>query len=478
MPADTASPLVSVVVPAYDAGHRLIEALDSVAAQDPVGPLEVVVVDDGSTDGSITAARDRHPDLVVLHQERLGPAAARNAGIARARGDFVALLDSDDRWPSHKLRIQVDHLRRNPACQVVLGQQTPFLDGLDELPGWVHEPPAWVPLAWRDRIRGQVPLSSLVARRVVFDRNGLFHELLRLAEDVDWFLRAMEAGERVDTISDVVLHRRLHPRNVSHDEVGMTRAMLTVLARRAHRHRARASTMAPAVDPAPPAPATVSVVIPLRGHHALLVEALDSLGAQTRRPEEVVVVDDGSEPDAADRVRAACARPDLAVRWLRQPPLGAAAARNLGSRLARGSHLVFLDADDRLEPRALEQLTAAVDADPAPGTAPLGRTTEFEDHGHQGRAATSTHARLLGAMLLPAAMVWAVGGFDETLDRGESMDLVHRAVQSGLTITSVDEPVLQRRLHGHNTGQGVSDHTDYLRVAHQAILRLREAPER
>ena len=82
------------------------------------------------------------------------------------------------------------------------------------------------------------------------------------------------------------------------------------------------------------------------------------------------------------------------------------------------------------------------------------------------------------AMLPPAAMVWAVGGFDETLDRGESMDLVHRAVQSGLTITSVDEPVLQRRLHGHNTGQGVSDHTDYLRVAHQAILRLREAPER
>jgi glycosyltransferase involved in cell wall biosynthesis len=472
VPADTASPLVSVVVPAYDAGHRLIEALDSVAAQDPVGRHEVVVVDDGSTDGSITAARDRHPDLVVLHQERLGPAAARNAGIARARGDFVALLDSDDRWPSHKLRIQVDHLRRNPACQVVLGQQTPFLDGLDELPGWVHEPPAWVPLAWRDRIRGQVPLSSLVARRVVFDRNGLFHELLRLAEDVDWFLRAMEAGERVDTISDVVLHRRLHPRNVSHDEVGMTRAMLTVLARRAHRHRARASTMAPAVDPAPPAPATVSVVIPLRGHRALV-------GPSTARgpdpaAREVVVVDDGSNPT-----------PPIArgVRLPTWPSDGSAShrsrpARNLGSRLARGSHLVFLDADDRLEPRALEQLTAAVDADPAPGTAPLGRTTEFEDHGHQGRAATSTHARLLGAMLLPAAMVWAVGGFDETLDRGESMDLVHRAVQSGLTITSVDEPVLQRRLHGHNTGQGVSDHTDYLRVAHQAILRLREAPER
>jgi glycosyltransferase involved in cell wall biosynthesis len=467
--------LVSVVIPAHDAGHRLIEALDSVAAQDPVGPLEVVVVDDGSTDGSITTARDRHPDLVVLHQERLGPAAARNAGIARAKGDVVALLDSDDRWPRHKLRTQVDHLRRNPACQMVLGQQTPFLDGLDQMPAWVHEPPAWVPLDWRDRIRGQVPLSSLVARRGAFDRIGPFHEPLSLAEDVDWFLRAMEAGERVDTLRHVVLHRRVHPRNVSHDEVAMTRAMLTVLARRAQRHRARAAASTTPADPAGPLTTTVSVVVPLRGHDALLVEALDSLAAQTRRPDEVVVVDDGSEPTAADRVRAACARPDLAVRWVRQPPLGAAAARNLGCRLAQGSHLVFLDADDRLEPEALDHLTAALGPRPDPGTAPLGRTTEFEGHGHQGRAPTSTLARLLGAMLLPAAVVRSVGGFDETLGRGEAMDLVHRAVQAGLVVTPVDRPVLQRRLHRHNGGQGVNEHTDYLRVAHQAILRLREA---
>lgn len=499
--AGSGGTLVSVVVPVHDAGPHLAEALASVVAQDLADDVavEVIVVDDGSTDGAVDAVVDARavaapagedragedraaderagasgtvPEVRVLRQDNRGPSAARNAGVAAARGQVVAFLDADDTWPPHKLRNQLRHLD-DSASEVSLGHQRLHLDGLDEVPAWMTEQPAWMPHAWRDRVQGQIPLSSMVVRREVLDRVGPFADDLRHAEDVDWVLRAFELGVPLAVLDEVVLERRLHPGNASADTAAMQRGMLAALGRRAGRVRAAAEAEAtPTPTPTPP---RVSVVIPLRHHADLLDGALASVAAQGDAVAEVVAVDDGSPPADAEVIAETCRA--HGVRWVRQAPSGAAVGRNLGARLASGTHLLFLDADDLLGAGAVAALVAALGGGDPDGSnrGALGITEEFLDGvPTDTRAPVTTRARLLGAMVLPRSLFLALGGFDESLGRGEAIDLLHRATQAGLELVDVDTVVLRRRLHAANGGQG-SGTADYLTVAHQAIQRLRAA---
>ena len=112
-------PSVSVVIPAYNAREHLPECLDSVLRKQVTDELEVVVVDDGSTDGTRDCI-SAFPKVVYLAQDNRGPAAARNAGIARSQGTFIALLDADDLWPKGKLQNQIELLQKHPTRQCVL----------------------------------------------------------------------------------------------------------------------------------------------------------------------------------------------------------------------------------------------------------------------------------------------------------------------------------------------------------------------
>src|ERR1700674_2867038 len=94
--------LISVVIPVYNAAAFLAETLASVFAQQ-YHPLEVVLVDDGSTDRSLAIAEAWVPPLRIRHQANAGPAAARNRGIEMARGEYLAFIDADDRWPQGRL---------------------------------------------------------------------------------------------------------------------------------------------------------------------------------------------------------------------------------------------------------------------------------------------------------------------------------------------------------------------------------------
>jgi glycosyltransferase involved in cell wall biosynthesis len=481
---EATGPVVSVIIPVRDGARFIDDALASVAAQRGAPPLEVIVVDDGSTDASVDRAQ-RHAGVTVLRQDHRGPAAARNLGIARARGSHLAFLDADDRWTTDKLARQLDHLATHPACDVVLGLQHLVLDGPAELPPWVTEPSAWMPFAARDRHRGQIPLTSLVVARDVFARIGPFDETMRLAEDLDWVLRALDAGLGVETLDTIVLERRLHAGNASNAVDEMQRGVLTALSRRAARHRARSTGSAPTM--AAPGPPTVAVVIACRDHGDLLGEAIRSVQAQSRPVDELIVVDDGSADDTF--TIAGTAAPEARV--VRQPPAGSSAARNLGAALATSSHLLFLDADDRLTPDAIRALVAALSS-PRPavdGTAPpatvvpdaaLGRTREFVDgDGDRLRPPQDASlARLLGAMLFPTSVFRDLGGLDRDLPRGEAIDLQHRAAHVGLSIRATDEVVLERRLHGANGGLAdPAAGSDYLAVIRRAVTRSRAARE-
>jgi glycosyltransferase involved in cell wall biosynthesis len=200
---------VSVVVPVFNGARFLADALASVAAQ-TYRPLEVLVIDDGSSDGSAGVAA-QWADVTVITLEHGGVAAARNAGLARATGAFSAFLDADDLWHPGKISSQLAALEAKPRAQGVLCWFRNFLDPTAPPPTWVTGG------AFLDERVGRMPsLCTLLARSGTFREIGPFRADLETGEDLDWFLRASDAGVELATLSEVLVDRRLHDANLSY----------------------------------------------------------------------------------------------------------------------------------------------------------------------------------------------------------------------------------------------------------------------
>jgi glycosyltransferase involved in cell wall biosynthesis len=223
-------PLVSIVVPVYNAEPFLRETLDSVFALD-YEPFEVIVVDDGSTDGSAAIA-ESYPTVRCIRQENHGPGTARNVGVEAARGEFVAFVDSDDVVLPHKLTAQVGYLLDHPDVTATLGRQE-----------WITPPPDAVPdLVWGD-LDG-VPAMSMVIRTATFLEVGCLDPVLRGPEDTDLLMRLREGGYRFVVIPEIVMRRRYHGENLV---AGRREAPVTLelLKAKLDRDRARAQETTP-----------------------------------------------------------------------------------------------------------------------------------------------------------------------------------------------------------------------------------------
>jgi glycosyltransferase involved in cell wall biosynthesis len=195
------APLVSVIMPAYNSAEHIGEALDSVLAQD-WHPLEVVVVDDGSTDDTAAIVR-RYPDVVYVRQDNKGPSAARNAAVERSSGEFVANFDSDDLLPPTRVSDQVRYLIAHPEVGAVFGRQE-----------WMNAPD-WMA---RDSVYGDVdgiPLSSAMFRRDVFFELGGYDTSFVHGEDMDLLVRMRERGIEYHVIPEIVLYRRYEPSSLT-----------------------------------------------------------------------------------------------------------------------------------------------------------------------------------------------------------------------------------------------------------------------
>jgi glycosyltransferase involved in cell wall biosynthesis len=201
------NPLISVVIPVWNCAQYVAQAIESVLAQ-PYRPVELVVVDDGSTDGSAAVIERYTPAVRYLYQANTGLSAARNAGIRLSTGTYVAFLDSDDVWLPAKLDRQITRMRADPAPDLVFGHVQQFVS--PELD-----------VATRSRLVGDgqilagVFAGSLLVRRDVFDQVGFFDSQWRVGEFMDWYLRTREAGLKATIIPEIVTRRRLHTANMS-----------------------------------------------------------------------------------------------------------------------------------------------------------------------------------------------------------------------------------------------------------------------
>jgi glycosyltransferase involved in cell wall biosynthesis len=235
-------PLVSVVIPAFNAERFLGEAIASVFAQ-AYAPVETIVVDDGSNDGTAEVAR-AHPGVILIEQENSGPSAARNRGFAASRGEFIAFHDSDDLMTPDKLAVQVGHMLDNPSAGCVLAEQELVVEEGAELPFWVEGTKVETVMPPRPPELDDEPMvhpMSMVVRREIFERVGDFDESMRAAEDFDWMLRAAEEEIEIARLSDVLLRRRVHPDSLTQNAAAARAGLFRAFKARIERHRARAA---------------------------------------------------------------------------------------------------------------------------------------------------------------------------------------------------------------------------------------------
>ena len=198
-------PRVSVVVPAYNSERYLGEALRSVLSQTRA-PSELIMVDDGSSDGTASVARSFGDDVRYVRQPNGGIGSARNRGVELASGEHIAFLDADDLWEPGKLQRQLAALEEGPQLDMVFGHVRQFVS--PELPAEV-----------KARLRcpeGSQPgysAGAMLARRATLERVGPFATDLHVGEFIDWMARARELGLRELMLDEVVLVRRLHDTN-------------------------------------------------------------------------------------------------------------------------------------------------------------------------------------------------------------------------------------------------------------------------
>lgn len=219
-------PLVSVIVPCYNTARFVAEAIDSALAQ-TLADLEVVVVDDGSTDNSAEIVKAYTDSRVrYVHQANRGLAGARNTGIRNARGRYLSFLDADDTMLPEKLAKQAAFLEADKGYGLVAGGYHRTDEEGRLL--YVERRPAG-DIAGRDVVlRSQFPVNVVLVRRDAVEAVGLFDESFRRAEDWDLFCRLAIAGCRMARTTDIVATYRVTKGSLSASAERQTEALLAV----------------------------------------------------------------------------------------------------------------------------------------------------------------------------------------------------------------------------------------------------------
>ncbi len=229
-PTDTTA-TVSVVIPTCNRADLVLRALASVRAQTRP-PSEILVVDDGSTDATIERIRAAFPEVTLLEQKNRGVSAARNTGIQKARGTFIALLDSDDEWLPQKLDRQLAAIEKAND-----NDNDTLLCHTDEI--WIRGGRRVNPMKKHQKYGGRIferclPLcvispSSVLLHRSLFETIGLFDEDLPVCEDYDLWLRVTARYPVLYLNEPLIVKYGGHADQLSHKYWGMDRFRITAL---------------------------------------------------------------------------------------------------------------------------------------------------------------------------------------------------------------------------------------------------------
>lgn len=191
---------VSVIIPTHNAQKFIYKTLQSVFGQS-VQPDEVIIVDDGSTDNFRDEIKEYSGNIEIVEQANRGVPSARNTGLLKSTGDYIAFIDADDIWCTNKTEHQLDILQRNLEIDLVIGLYSKFNEE--------------VPVDTNPEFR--LSLGSSLIRKEAFNKIGHFDEEMFIGEDTDWFYRAREAQLKIFVHEAVVQYYRVHGQGITSD---------------------------------------------------------------------------------------------------------------------------------------------------------------------------------------------------------------------------------------------------------------------
>lgn len=216
---------VTVVIPTYNRADFLAEAVDSVLNQ-TWKDLEILVVDDGSTDRTREVMARYGKRLKYFYKKNEGPSSARNVGIREAMGTYVAFLDSDDVWDPEKLSIQMEFMRKHPEIKLVCTDSCE-IDSSESREGKLKRDlmGSLFSLLYSNSF---IRTSTVLMNKACFQEVGYFDERYQSAEDYDVWLRVARRYP-IAYLSRPLVRYRKHEGNVSHDKITLRRNALSVL---------------------------------------------------------------------------------------------------------------------------------------------------------------------------------------------------------------------------------------------------------
>lgn len=233
------APLVSAIIPAYNAGHFIKEALMSILDQTG-NSLEIIVVDDGSRDNTLALVTEVAPEAIIIQQDNSGPAAARNAGIAVSKGEWIAFLDADDQWLENKLCVQFQVLEKHPSLALIASDMAEttingevvissvlskhglksYFEQLDGAP---------IPDALNKLLnKNFIPTGTVIVRKEILLECGGFNPAIRYGEDLELWVK-ISARYPIACLPDVLMLRRLHADNATKATEAMLKDLVLVM---------------------------------------------------------------------------------------------------------------------------------------------------------------------------------------------------------------------------------------------------------
>lgn len=449
------APRVSVVIPCYKLAHLVPDALKSLQAQ-TMPDWEAIVVDDASPDDVKRALEPFKTDARIKYKrnaKNLYLAGALNRGIADSLGRYVVPLDADNMLEPHTLEILSNALDKDRGIAITYGAvrfvkedgKTP-----DETVGMEGRSPWPMDFSFAGQIthKNQLPSTSMY-RRAVWERTGGYRKRCRTAEDAEFWTRATSLGfwpQKV-TSAPTLIYRQM-PNSMSRVNAdwdwtawfpwSRKQILTPMMAAMEPPAEIGKAWLVPSAEPV-----VVSVIVPVGpGHEDLLIDALDSIEAQSYRQWEVVVINDTGKPLTVPHA------------WARvistKGREGVGAARNLGIETSRGRLFVPLDADDFLQPEALERLVKAQQE--------FGGTIYSQWWDDKGTSVAVYDPDNFNAHnLLTKGCIHAVtgiyeraswkkaGGFDPTLKHWEDWDFQIRLASVGVCGTKIAMPLFTYR---------------------------------
>jgi len=223
------TPLISTIIPVYNGESYLREAIDSTLNQ-TYSNHEVVVINDGSTDNTAQIAQSYSSAVKYHFQPNSGLSGARNTGVQRSRGDYLAFLDADDLFMPEKLELQFECFNADPVLDMVFGHVEQFYSP-DLSDGERAQ------FAVSEMVMPGLFAGAMLVNRLAFLQAGYYDPNLRVGQFLDWYMKAKERGLKQFILTEVVVKRRIHLTNMSsqasrNDKIDFARLIKAGLDRR------------------------------------------------------------------------------------------------------------------------------------------------------------------------------------------------------------------------------------------------------